>query len=65
MAVSTFVKKTMWINRNYLGKAVRIFNARSEKEAVNRALELAVEEEAIIEAHNAIRSAGTIEEVIK
>jgi hypothetical protein len=62
MAV-TYVKKTIWLNQSHLRKAVRIFHARSEKEAVNRALELAVEEEAIIEAHKSVEGAGEVEEI--
>jgi Arc/MetJ family transcription regulator len=50
----TFVKKTMFVNKGYLKKAVRILNTKTEKEAVNKALELVVEEDDIIETHKAI-----------
>jgi hypothetical protein len=60
---ATFVRKTIWLNQSNLRRAVRVLHARTEKEAVNRALELAVEEEAIVDAHREVGGAGDVEKV--
>ncbi|MFH0977061.1 MAG: type II toxin-antitoxin system VapB family antitoxin [Spirochaetota bacterium] len=60
-----YVKKTILLNQAYVDKAVKLFNVKTEKEAVNRALEIAVEEEEIINAHREISGEGTIERVFK
>ena len=62
---TSYVRKTMFLNRNFIKKAVRILNAKSEKDAVNRALELVVEEGEIISAHEAIGGKGEIDTVYK
>jgi len=48
---SVYVKKTMFINKEYIKKALKILNVKTEKDAVNRALEIIVEEEEILNAH--------------
>jgi len=63
MSVATaYVRKTIWLNQANLRKAVRVLHAKTEKDAVNRALELAVEEEAIVAAHKEVGGAGEVEE---
>lgn len=58
-----FVKKTIFLNQDYINKALRLFNVKTEKEAVNRALEIVVEEENIIKVHKEIADMGEIEKV--
>lgn len=60
-----YVKKTMFINTNYIKKALRILDVKTEKEAVNKALEIVVEEDEIINAHKEIGGTNTIQQVYK
>jgi len=60
-----YVKKTMFLNKTFIKKAVRILNAKTEKEAVNRALEIVVEEDEIISMHKDIGGSGEIEKVYR
>ena len=60
-----YVKKTMYINSNYIKKALKILDAKTEKEAVNKALEIIVEEDEIIKAHKEIGGTNSIEQVYK
>ena len=60
-----YVKKTILLNQDYVDKAIKIFNAKTEKEAVNRALEIAVEEKEIIDVHKEIGGTGDIEKIFK
>jgi hypothetical protein len=59
------VKKTMVLNQDYINRARRFFHAKTEKEAVNRALEFAAEEERIISVHEEIGGSDIIERVYK
>ncbi len=59
------VKKTIFLNQNYVNKAIKIFNVKTEKEAVNRALEIVVEDNEIINIHKEIGGTGKIEKVFK
>jgi hypothetical protein len=58
---ATYAKKTMFLNKSYIRKARRILNAKTEKDTVNRALEIIIEENEIIQAHQEIAGAGNIE----
>ena len=60
-----YVKKTIFINKANIKKALKILHAKTEKEAVNKALELVVEEDEIIAAHNEIGGAGEFEKIYK
>jgi Arc/MetJ family transcription regulator len=60
-----YVKKTMYINSNYIKKALKILDVKTEKEAVNKALEIIVEENEIIKAHKEIGGTNSIEQVYK
>ena len=60
-----YVKKTMYINSNYIKKALKILDVKTEKEAVNKALEIIVEEDEIIKAHKEIGGSNSIEQVYK
>ena len=59
------VKKTIFLNQNYVNKAIKIFNVKTEKDAVNRALEIVVEDNEIINIHKEIGGTGKIEKVFK
>lgn len=65
MMQKRYVKKTISLNQEYINKAIKLFNVKTEKEAVNKALEVAVEESDIIEAHRQIGGSGSIEKVFK
>lgn len=58
---AAYAKKTMFLNKSFIKKARRILNAKTDKDAVNRALEIIIEENEIIQAHQEIAGAGNIE----
>lgn len=60
---SVYIKKTMFINKNYIKKALRVLNVKTEKDAVNKALEIVLEEDEIINAHKEIGGTDTIQQV--
>ena len=62
---SVYVKKTMFINTNYIKKALKILDVKTEKEAVNKALEIVIEEDEIINAHKEIGGTDSIQQVFK
>ncbi len=53
------VKKTMKLDQDYIDTLRLIFGVRTEKEAVNKALEMAVIDNDIIEAHEEVEGRGT------
>ncbi|MCP4683773.1 MAG: hypothetical protein GY864_15695 [Desulfobacterales bacterium] len=60
------VKKTMKLDQDYIDIARLIFRVKTEKEAVNKALEMAVIDNNIIEAHEKVGGqGGLIDEVFK
>ncbi|MCK4425597.1 MAG: hypothetical protein GQ555_05980 [Desulfobacterales bacterium] len=60
------VKKTIELDQDYIDRARMIFEVRTEKEAVNKALEMAVIDDDIIKAHELIGGKGdVINEVFK
>ena len=60
------VKKTIGLDQDYIDRARMIFEVRTEKEAVNKALEMAVIDDDIIKAHELIGGKGdVINEVFK
>jgi hypothetical protein len=60
------VKKTIELNQDYIDRARIIFRAKSDKQAVNRALEMVVVDDEIVEAHEAVGGKGfLIEEVFE
>jgi Arc/MetJ family transcription regulator len=60
------VKKTIELNQDYIDRARVIFGVRTDKAAVNKALELAVIDDEIIKAHELIGGKGDlIEEVFE
>ncbi len=56
--MARMVKKTIELNQDYIDMVRVIFNVRTEKEAVNKALEMAVIDNEIIEAHELIAGKG-------
>jgi len=64
--MSRIVKKTIELNQDYIDMARLIFHVRTEKEAVNKALEMAIIDNNIIDAHEQVGGKGDmIEEVFK
>ena len=64
--MAKMVKKTIELNQEYIDRLRTIFQVRTDKEAVNRALEIAVMEDEIIRAHKDIEQQGDIiEDVFK
>jgi hypothetical protein len=58
------VKKTMEMNQEYIDRLREVFGVRTEKEAVNKALEMALVDDEIIKAHRRMRESGDIIEKV-
>ena len=54
------VKKTIELNQDYIDRAREIFGVRTEKAAVNKALELVMIDDEIIKAHELIGGKGDV-----
>jgi len=54
------VKKTIELNQDYIDTVRLIFGVRTEKEAVNKALEMAVIDNQIIEVHGSVGGKGDL-----
>jgi hypothetical protein len=64
--MSSMVKKTIELNQNFIDMARLIFQVKTEKEAVNKALEMAITDNDIIEVHKKVGGKGDIfDEVFK
>jgi Arc/MetJ family transcription regulator len=60
------VKKTIELNQDHIDRARTIFRAKTDKQAVNRALEMVVIDDEIVKAHEAVGGKGRlIEEVFE
>lgn len=60
------IKKTMEMNQEYIDRLRQIFGVRTEKEAVNKAMEMALIDDEIISGHKRMKGAGDIlEEVFR
>ena len=60
------IKKTLELNQDYVDRARLYFRVKTEKQAVNKALELVALDEDIIQAHREIGGKGPlIEEVFE
>lgn len=59
------VKKTMEMDQEAIEKLRKIFNVKTDKEAVNRALRLVVSEDEIIETHQKLSGTLELEEMFK
>lgn len=60
-----YVKKTIFLNQDYVNRVLRIFDVKTEKDAVNKALEMVVEDSEIIETHKEIGGKGKISRIFK
>jgi len=58
--MAKLVKKTIELNQDYIDRARLIFAVRTEKEAVNKALEMAIIDDDIIMAHELIGGSGDV-----
>jgi Arc/MetJ family transcription regulator len=65
MAMSVMTKKTIYLNQDYIDRAIKIFRVKTEKEAVNKSLELAVIDDEIIQVHKEIGGRREIEKVFE
>jgi len=64
--MSRMVKKTIELDQDHIDKVRMIFRVRTDKEAVNKALELAIIDDEIIGAHErAGGKGGLIDEVFE
>jgi Arc/MetJ family transcription regulator len=60
------VKKTIELDQDHIDMARRIFGVRTDKQAVNKALEMVIIDNEIIEAHESIGGKGDlIEDIFK
>ena len=62
--MADMVKKTMEMNQEYIDRLREIYGVRTEKEAVNKALEMALIDDEIIKAHRRMREAGDVIEKV-
>jgi len=53
------VKKTIELNQDYIDRARLIFGVKTEKAAVNKALEMVMIDDEIIKAHELVGGKGT------
>jgi hypothetical protein len=58
------IKKTIELDQDYIDMARSIFRVRTDKEAVNKALEMVIIDNSIIEAHEQIADKGNIIEKV-
>ncbi len=53
-------KKTIELNQDYIDRARVIFGVKTEKAAVNKALEMVMIDDEIIKAHELVGGKGTV-----
>ena len=58
------VKKTIELNQDYIDRARVIFGVKTEKAAVNKALELVIIDDEIVKAHELIGGKGDVVEEV-
>ncbi len=58
--MGNIVKKTIELNQDYIDRARVIFGVKTEKAAVNKALEMVVIDDEIIKAHELIGGKGDV-----
>ncbi len=58
------VKKTIELNQDYIDRARVIFGVKTEKAAVNKALEMVMIDDEIITAHELIGGKGDVVEEV-
>lgn len=62
--MSRMIKKTIELNQDYIDMARLIFRVSTDKEAVNKALEMAIIDNDIIKTHNELGGQGDIIEKV-
>jgi len=62
--MARIVKKTMQMNQEYIDRLREIFGVRTEREAVDKAMEMALVDDEIIKAHKRMRGAGDLIEKV-
>ena len=64
--MARMVKKTIELNQDFIDRARIVFRAKTEKQAVNKALEMVVIDDEIVAAHERVGGKGRlIEEVFE
>jgi Arc/MetJ family transcription regulator len=58
--MARMVKKTIELDQDYVDMARTIFGVKTDKEAVNRALEMAIIDNEIIRAHGSVAGKGDL-----
>ena len=58
--MGNIVKKTIELNQDYIDRARVIFGVKTEKAAVNKALEMVIIDDEIIKAHELIGGKGEV-----
>ena len=58
--MGNIVKKTIELDQDYIDRARVIFGVKTEKTAVNKALEMVMIDDEIIEAHELIGGKGAV-----
>jgi Arc/MetJ family transcription regulator len=58
------IKKTIELDQDYIDMARSIFRVRTDKEAVNKALEMVIIDNSIIEAHEQVADKGDVIEKV-
>jgi hypothetical protein len=58
--MGNIVKKTIELNQDYIDRARVIFGVKTEKAAVNKALEMVMTDDEIIKAHELIGGKGEV-----
>jgi len=58
--MDNIVKKTIELNQDYIDRARVIFGVKTEKAAVNKALEMVIIDDEIIKAHKLIGGKGEV-----
>ncbi len=58
--MSKMVKKTIELNQDHIDRIREILGVKTDKEAVNKALELALIDDEIISAHKSMAGKGDI-----
>ena len=62
--MTKIVKKTMQMNQDYIDRLRCVFGVRTDTEAVNKAMEMALIDDEIISAHKRLRGKGEIVEEV-
>jgi Arc/MetJ family transcription regulator len=62
--MARMIKKTLELDQDYVDRARRFFGVKTEKQAVNKALELVAMDDEILQAHREVGGKGTLVEEV-